>query len=72
MEPQLKLPVNLDEAYDPEVDEIVKLEAQMKPLNLQSMTQTDKDENFGKPGVSCINSSVLPSIVAEHLMHFFF
>jgi len=43
---------SIQEIYDPEIDEILKLQAQMKPLNLQSMSQINKDKNFGKPGVS--------------------
>ena len=40
--------------YDPEKDEVLKLEALMQPLLLQSMSQTEKDADFGKPEVSVL------------------
>ena len=37
--------------YDPESDEVLQLEANMRPLDLLSMTQKNKNANFGLSGV---------------------
>ena len=49
---QCKKNIAVDKGLDPETNEVVRLKAEMVPLKLRSMTQTNKDPNFGQPEVT--------------------